>query len=44
MLMDSKPVAVPPRGGDKVVVRKGALGSFFLSFGGQAGVKVRRTK
>jgi hypothetical protein len=42
--MDSKPVALPPQRGDKVVVKKGTLGSYFLSFAGQAGVKVRRTK
>ena len=42
--MDSKPIALPPRRGDKVLVTKGTLGSYFLRFGGQAGVKVRRTK
>jgi hypothetical protein len=42
--MDGKPIALPPRRGDKVVVKKGALGSYFLSFGGQPGVKVKRTK
>lgn len=42
--IDGKPVALPPRRGDKVAVKKGALGSYFLSFGGQPGVKVKRTK
>ena len=42
--VDGKPVALPPRRGDKAVVKKGTLGSYFLSFDGQAGVKVKRTK
>lgn len=42
--IDGKPVALPPRRGDKVVVKKGTLGSYFLSFGGQPGVKVKRTR
>jgi len=41
--MDGKPFAIPPRNGDKVVVKKGVLGSFFLAVEGQPGVKVRRT-
>ena len=40
--MDSKPFAIPPRNGDKVVVKKGVLGSFFLTIEGMPGVKVRR--
>lgn len=40
--MDGKPVAFPPSNGDKVVIKKGTLGSYFLSFGGQPGVKVKR--
>jgi len=40
--MDSKPFALPPTAGDKVVVKKGALGSFILSVGKQPGVKVKR--
>jgi len=40
--MDSKPVALPPQNGDKVVVRKGTLGTYFLSFSKQPGVKVKR--
>ena len=41
--MDSKPFAIAPRSGDKVVVRKGALGSYFLTVAGLPGVKVKRT-
>jgi hypothetical protein len=40
--MDSKPVALEPVSGDKVVVKKGALGSYFLSVAKQPGVKVKR--
>jgi hypothetical protein len=40
--MDSKPMALSPENGDKVVVKKGALGSYFLSVSKQPGVKVKR--
>jgi hypothetical protein len=40
--LDSKPFAIPPQGGDKVVVKKGTLGSYFLTVQGQPGVKVKR--
>ena len=40
--MDGKPIAVEPRTGDKVVVKRGALGSYILSVARQPGVKVRR--
>jgi hypothetical protein len=40
--IDSKPFAIPPANGDKVVVKKGALGSFFLTVQGSPGVKVKR--
>jgi hypothetical protein len=40
--MDGKPFAIPPQAGDKVVVKKGALGSFIMSVARQPGVKVRR--
>ena len=40
--MDGKPFAIPPQAGDKVVVKKGALGSFIMSVGKQPGVKVKR--
>ncbi|MEO8547463.1 MAG: hypothetical protein ABI422_03755 [Sphingomicrobium sp.] len=39
---DSKPIAIAPRAGDKVVVKRGAMGSYFLSIGHQPGVKVQR--
>jgi hypothetical protein len=41
--IDTKPFAIPPQGGDKVVVKKGALGSYFLAVQGMNGVKVKRT-
>jgi len=41
--IDSKPFALPPRRGDKVVVKKGTLGSYFLTVEGFPGVKVKRT-
>jgi hypothetical protein len=40
--MDGKPMAIEPAKGDKVVVKRGALGSFFLAIEGQPGVKVKR--
>lgn len=40
--MDGKPIALAPQSGDKVVVKKGALGSYFLSVAKQPGVKVKR--
>lgn len=40
--MDGKPVALEPRAGDKVVVKRGLLGSYLLSVAGQAGIKVQR--
>lgn len=40
--IDSKPIALEPQTGDKVVVRKGALGSYILSVAKQPGVKVKR--
>jgi len=40
--MDDKPIALPPAVGDKVVVKKGALGSYILSVAKQPGVKVKR--
>jgi hypothetical protein len=40
--MDGKPFALPPERGDKVVVKKGALGSFMMSVAKQPGVKVKR--
>jgi hypothetical protein len=40
--IDSKPFALAPRNGDKVVVKKGVLGSYFLTVAGLPGVKVKR--
>lgn len=40
--IDSKPFAFPPRSGEKVTVKKGALGAYFLTVEGQPGVKVKR--
>jgi hypothetical protein len=39
---DSKPIALEPRSGDKVIIKKGALGSYFMSVGKQPGIKVKR--
>ena len=40
--MDSKPIALEPQPGDKVVVKRGALGSYMMSVAKQPGVKVKR--
>ena len=39
---DDTPVALPPRRGDKVVVKRGAMGSYFLKLGSQPGFKAKR--
>lgn len=39
---DGKMIVLEPRGGDKVVVKKGALSSYIMSVAGQPGVKVKR--
>jgi hypothetical protein len=39
---DDTPIALSPERGDKVVVRRGALGAFFMQLGKQPGFKVRR--
>jgi hypothetical protein len=39
---DGKPIALEPRRGDKVVIRRGAMGSYFLSVERQPGVRVER--
>lgn len=39
---DDKPIALEPQRGDKVVIKKGAFGAYFLSVGHQPGVKVER--
>jgi hypothetical protein len=40
--VDDTPVALPPRRGDKVLIRRGALGAYFIKFGSQPGFKARR--
>ena len=39
---DDTPVALPPRQGDKVLVKRGTLGSYFLKLGSQPGFKAKR--
>ena len=39
---DGKPLALPPGRGDRVVVRRGVLGSYRMSVNGQPGIKVER--
>lgn len=39
---EGTPIALPPRRGDKVIVKRGTLGSYFLKLGSQPGVKVKR--
>jgi len=39
---DDTPIALRPERGQKIVVRRGTLGSFRLSINGQPGVKVKR--
>lgn len=39
---DDTPVALGPRRGDKVVVRRGTLGSYFFKLGKQPGFKAKR--
>lgn len=39
---DGKPLALEPRRGDKVLIKRGAMGSYFLSVGHQPGVRVER--
>lgn len=40
--IDSKALPLSPKTGQKVVVTRGALGSFFVSIDGQAALKMRR--
>jgi hypothetical protein len=40
--VDDTPVALPPRRGDKVTVKRGALGSYFVKLGSQPGFKAKR--
>jgi hypothetical protein len=39
---DDTPLALEPRHGDKVIVRRGTLGSYFLKLGKQPGFKAKR--
>ena len=39
---DDTPIALPPRKGDKVTIRRGTLNSYFLRIGNQPGVKAHR--
>jgi hypothetical protein len=39
---DDVPIALPPRRGDKVTIRRRTLGAFAMSVNGQPGVRVRR--
>jgi hypothetical protein len=39
---DDAQLGLPPRKGDKVVVRRGTLGAFFLRLNGQPGIRVKR--
>jgi hypothetical protein len=41
---DDSPLGFPPRGGDPVTIRRGALGSFVMQVGGQPSVKVKRVE
>lgn len=40
--VDDAPLGLPPRRGDKVVVKRGSLGSFYLELGKQPGFKAKR--
>jgi hypothetical protein len=39
---DDTPVALEPRRGDKIVVKRGTLGSYFVKVGSQPGFKAKR--
>lgn len=40
--VDDAPMGLPPRRGEKVVVKRGLMGSFYLQFGKQPGFKAKR--
>jgi hypothetical protein len=40
--IDSRPLALAPRRGSKVVIKKAALGSYMMRVDGQPGIRVRR--
>jgi len=39
---DGATIALPPRRGDKVVVKRGTMGSYFLKLGSQPGIRAKR--
>jgi len=39
---DGAPIALAPRRGDKVVVKRGTMGSYFLKLGSQPGIRAKR--
>lgn len=39
---DDAPLGLGPEKGDKIVVRRGSFGAFFLSVNGQPGIRVKR--
>ena len=39
---DGATVALPPRRGDKVIVKRGTMGSYFLKLGSQPGIRAKR--
>lgn len=41
---DDSPLGFPPKGGDPVTIRRGALGSFVMQVGRQPSVKVKRVE
>ncbi len=40
--VDDAPLGLPPRRGDKVIVKRGSLGSFYLELAKQPGFKTKR--
>lgn len=40
--VDDAPLGLPPRRGDKVIVKRGLMGSFYLQLGKQPGFKAKR--
>ncbi len=40
--VDDAPLGLPPRRGDKVVIKRGSLGSFYVEFAKQPGFKAKR--
>jgi hypothetical protein len=40
--IDDNPIAIPPRAGTKIVIKRAALGSYMMRIGGQPGVRAHR--